>query len=70
LTGSSHQEVPGARIVTLTEWCQGEDRPHTVDAGFDDNLTKPADAAQIQRILDGGACAQRIRMRTGLPSTR
>ena len=47
-----HQGVAGARIVALTGWGQAEDRQRTADAGFDAHLTKPADPAQIQRILE------------------
>jgi CheY-like chemotaxis protein len=47
-----HHEVAGARIVALTGWGQAEDRQRTADAGFDAHLTKPADPAQIQRILE------------------
>ena len=47
-----HREVAGARIVALTGWGQAEDRQRTADAGFDADLTKPAEPAQIQRILE------------------
>jgi signal transduction histidine kinase/CheY-like chemotaxis protein len=47
-----HQELAGARIVALTGWGQAEDRLRTAEAGFDQHLTKPADPAQIQRILE------------------
>jgi CheY-like chemotaxis protein len=54
-----HREVAGARIVALTGWGQAEDRQRTAAAGFDDHLTKPADPAQIQRLLEEVA----VRMR-------
>ena len=47
-----HRELSGARIVALTGWGQAEDRQRTADAGFDDHLTKPADPATIERILE------------------
>jgi two-component system CheB/CheR fusion protein len=47
-----HRDVAGARIVALTGWGQAEDRERTADAGFDDHLTKPADPARIQQILE------------------
>jgi len=38
-------------LVALTGWGQQEDRQKTHDAGFDHHLVKPADPADIQRIL-------------------
>jgi CheY-like chemotaxis protein len=46
------RQVAGARIVALTGWGQAGDRQRTADAGFDHHLTKPADPAEIQRILE------------------
>jgi CheY-like chemotaxis protein len=44
--------VAGTRIGALTGWGQAGDRQRTVEAGFDDHLTKPADPEQIERILE------------------
>ena len=38
-------------LVALTGWGQEEDRQKTRDAGFDHHLVKPANPADIQRIL-------------------
>jgi CheY-like chemotaxis protein len=40
------------RLVALTGWGQPEDRHHTVEAGFDHHLTKPADAHRLEQILE------------------
>lgn len=39
-------------LVALTGWGQAEDKQRTVDAGFDYHLTKPAEPAQIQQLLN------------------
>ncbi len=41
----------GVLLVALTGWGQQEDRQKTHDAGFDHHLVKPANPAEIQRIL-------------------
>jgi CheY-like chemotaxis protein len=47
-----YRELARTRIVALTGWGQADDRQRTAAAGFDDHLTKPADPAQIERILE------------------
>jgi PAS domain S-box-containing protein len=54
-----HAELAGTRIVALTGWGQAEDRRRTVEAGFDDHLTKPADPPRIRRIIED--VAQRLK---------
>jgi len=41
-------------IVALTGWGQERDKQRAADAGFDAHLTKPADPAEIQRLMSGG----------------
>jgi PAS domain S-box-containing protein len=41
----------GMVLVALTGWGQQEDRQRTAEAGFDHHLVKPADAAEINRLL-------------------
>jgi CheY-like chemotaxis protein/two-component sensor histidine kinase len=41
----------GARLVAITGWGQQEDRRRTRDAGFDEHLIKPVDAATLRRVL-------------------
>jgi PAS domain S-box-containing protein len=38
-------------IVAVTGWGQPQDRRQTADAGFDDHLIKPADVANVVRLL-------------------
>jgi PAS domain S-box-containing protein len=40
-------------IVALTGWGQDRDKQRAREAGFDAHLTKPADPAQIERLLSG-----------------
>ncbi len=40
-----------AYLVALTGWGQEEDRRRAGDAGFDAHLTKPADPAEIERLI-------------------
>lgn len=39
-------------LVALTGWGQEEDKQRTEEAGFNYHLTKPAEPAEIQRLLD------------------
>jgi CheY-like chemotaxis protein len=39
------------RLVALTAWGRAEDRQRALDAGFDAHLTKPADLAELSRLL-------------------
>jgi signal transduction histidine kinase len=41
-------------LVALTGYGRAEDRSRALDAGFDAHLTKPADLADLQRVLGGG----------------
>jgi PAS domain S-box-containing protein len=46
--------LPGGRdvlLVALTGWGQDQDRARTAEAGFDEHLTKPVDAALLSAIL-------------------
>ena len=38
-------------LVALTGWGQEEDRQRTREAGFNHHLVKPADPADLQKIL-------------------
>ncbi|MCY7370056.1 MAG: response regulator, partial [Polaromonas sp.] len=42
---------PQARIVAMTGWGQEDDRRRSHEAGFDQHLVKPADPAEIERLL-------------------
>ena len=53
------REQPWGRemlLVALTGWGQGEDRRLTEEAGFDHHLVKPAEPAELKRLLT--VCAQ------------
>ena len=57
------RQLPGGRgvlLVALTGWGQDQDRERTADAGFDEHLTKPVDAAQLSMLLalEAGAKAE------------
>jgi len=39
-------------LIALTGWGQDEDKQHTREAGFDHHLTKPADPAALQVLLN------------------
>ncbi len=39
-------------LIALTGWGQDQDQQHTRDAGFDYHLTKPADPAMLQSLLN------------------
>jgi PAS domain S-box-containing protein len=41
----------GMLLIALTGWGQDEDRRRTQEAGFDHHLVKPADPAELQRLL-------------------
>ncbi|QEG31319.1 Autoinducer 2 sensor kinase/phosphatase LuxQ [Gemmata obscuriglobus] len=43
----------GVTLAALTGWGQEEDRRRTKEAGFDHHLTKPADPAELERIVTG-----------------
>jgi CheY-like chemotaxis protein len=45
--------VKRALVVALTGYGQEEDRRRTREAGFDAHLVKPADLADLQRLLAG-----------------
>jgi CheY-like chemotaxis protein len=40
-------------LAALTGWGQEEDRRRTREAGFDHHLVKPADPAEVEKILTG-----------------
>jgi CheY-like chemotaxis protein len=40
-------------LVALTGYGQDEDRRRSREAGFDAHLVKPADLAELQRLLTG-----------------
>jgi PAS domain S-box-containing protein len=44
-------ELRGVTLAALTGWGQEEDRRRSREAGFDYHLTKPADPAQVEKIL-------------------
>jgi two-component system CheB/CheR fusion protein len=44
-------ELRGALLVALTGYGAAEDRQQALGAGFDHHLVKPADAADLQRLL-------------------
>jgi signal transduction histidine kinase/ActR/RegA family two-component response regulator len=44
-------------LVALTGWGQDEDRRRTAEAGFDEHLTKPVDAARLAALLANDAAA-------------
>lgn len=39
------------RLIALTGWGQAEDKQRTKEAGFDHHLVKPAEPAELQRLL-------------------
>ncbi|MEJ7929982.1 response regulator [Ramlibacter sp. AN1015] len=50
------QQHPGASrpvLVALTGWGAPDDLARARDAGFDHHLTKPAEIADVERLLDG-----------------
>ena len=42
-------------LIALTGWGQEEDRQRTKAAGFNHHLVKPANIAELQELLAGGA---------------
>ena len=40
------------RLIAVTGWGQDEDRARTKEAGFDDHLIKPVDAAELSSALE------------------
>jgi CheY-like chemotaxis protein len=38
-------------LIALTGWGQAEDKQRTKEAGFDHHLVKPAEPAELQRLL-------------------
>lgn len=52
------RQQPWARdmvLVALTGWGQEEDKQRARDAGFDHHLVKPAEPAELQRVLNSAA---------------
>ncbi|MCU0760623.1 MAG: PAS domain-containing protein [Steroidobacteraceae bacterium] len=47
--------APQPRLVALTGYSQARDRARAADAGFDDFLVKPADFADLSRVLQAAA---------------
>jgi CheY-like chemotaxis protein len=45
------------RLIALTGWGQDEDGTRATDAGFDQHVTKPADPALLERILNDVAAS-------------
>jgi PAS domain S-box-containing protein len=43
--------APGMTLIALTGWGQREDRRRAVEAGFDHHVVKPADPAQLLRLI-------------------
>jgi CheY-like chemotaxis protein len=41
----------GLTLIALTGWGQDEDKRRALEAGFDHHLTKPAQAAALERLL-------------------
>ena len=48
-------------IFALTGWGQEEDRRRTADAGFDAHLVKPADPAELLKLLEAARTRGRVR---------
>jgi CheY-like chemotaxis protein len=46
-----HGRCPGPLLVALTGYGREQDQAHSREAGFDAHLTKPADLADLQRLL-------------------
>jgi len=58
------RRVPGlaqATLVALTGWGAEQDRRRSSDAGFDAHLTKPADFANVEKLLREVASRHRLR---------
>jgi CheY-like chemotaxis protein len=49
-----------ALVVALTGWGQERDKQRAADAGFDAHLTKPADPAEIERLLSTSESKARV----------
>jgi two-component system CheB/CheR fusion protein len=49
-----HPKTAHVRLLALTGYGQDEDRRRSREAGFDHHLVKPADPAELQRLLDAG----------------
>jgi len=47
----ANAKLKGVTLVALTGWGQDEDRRRSKEAGFDHHLVKPADPADVQKIL-------------------
>ncbi|GGX94705.1 PAS domain-containing hybrid sensor histidine kinase/response regulator [Pseudoduganella dura] len=55
-TALAMRQLPGlrgVRLVALTGWGTETDRNRSTEAGFDEHLTKPVQAADVQAILAG-----------------
>jgi PAS domain S-box-containing protein len=48
------EDLNTPRLVALTGYAQEEDRRRALEAGFDEHLPKPADPAQLHRLLRHG----------------
>jgi len=46
-----NRDLEHSVLIALTGWCKQDDRARALAAGFDHHLTKPADMAELQRIL-------------------
>ncbi len=49
----SDPEIASTSVVMLTSMAQSVDERHAYDVGVDHFLTKPLDAEQLLRVLDG-----------------
>jgi signal transduction histidine kinase/ActR/RegA family two-component response regulator len=47
-------------VVALTGWGQEQDKKRAAEAGFDAHLTKPADPAMLERILNASPRRKRV----------
>lgn len=51
--------MESATLVALTGWGAEQDRQRSSAAGFDHHLTKPADFAKVEQLLQEAATAHR-----------
>jgi PAS domain S-box-containing protein len=47
----AQKAMAGTRLVAVTGWGQERDRQHSLDAGFNDHLTKPASMEDLKRVM-------------------
>ena len=59
----------GVTLVAVTGWGQEEDRRRVREAGFDQHLVKPVDAAQLRRLLAEHSVAGSHRVAAGTQSS-